>query len=431
MDAAVVARAVSDAAAVLDASAMDALRAGGAFIERPHGTRIAFVRHGPHRRRVIEIDPHGTLLAALRWRDDALIEATLRIPDGRFVTIEPGRTSDRLWLGRRPGLDGAAPLLEYAAVDYASIREVPVLSDPSRLPTGAGTAVLNMIAALALDAAIVRLAYRGPYPTEQLFLSLLESFRYVGGTRHHPLAAFANGQLEWEPAPHERRHEREGAVVYLRQRIEKVVWEGRAYYRPDWQAVARHAPRRVRDVGDRVVCSMWVLGAPVEDHLTFAADGGLLAVVAPAPPVEPSRALPPDVLVAVVATVAATAIPALAPFVREAGRALSAEWGAVTRDLVTVDGTRIRISTRVRAAACTRLRETADQADRVALGFALVGELAGLIGDMLRGRAQALIAALPPPEQTRALEATEDPDGDASSAAIGRGIEPLLRDLDA
>ncbi|MBI1737543.1 MAG: hypothetical protein HYR51_20420 [Candidatus Rokubacteria bacterium] len=291
-----------------------------------------------------------------------------------------------------------AALAEFAALDYASIGEIPALADPARLPPGAGTTVLNLPAGLALDGERRALPYRGPYPTEQLFLALLESFRYVGGAGDDPLAAFAAGALAWDPAPHERRVERDGVVVQLRDRVEKVVWGRRTYYRPDWQTVGRHAPRRVRDAGRDVVCSLWILGAPIEDHLRLTRHGALLDI---------------------------------APFVRETGRALSLEWGAVVGDLLAVDGSAMRISTRVRAAAIERLAVAGDRAGRVAYAFALVGELAALVGDALRGDAQALLAGRPAEEQEAALAVVDDPGRAVAAAAIGRGVEALLTDLGA
>ncbi len=49
------------------------------------------------------------------------------------------------------------------------------------MPPGGGTAVLNLLAGLAADQGGGPVAYHGPYPSEQLFLALLESFRYEGG----------------------------------------------------------------------------------------------------------------------------------------------------------------------------------------------------------------------------------------------------------
>jgi hypothetical protein len=437
---AVAARALDEAARVLDAETLGALRApasrSSATLEaRPGGALVGFAGRAPTRRRVVEIDRGGTLAAVLRWRDDALAEASVRIPDGRWVTIEPRATrepwgpGDRLWLGAGPGRDGAEALVSFAAVDYAAVGAIPALADPSRLPHGAGTAVLNLLAALAADQQRGALRYEGPYPTEQLFLALLESFRYVPTDDADPLAAFLRGDLAWRPAPHERSVETGGLVIQRRDRVEKVVWEGRTYYRPDWQTVARHAPRRVRESDDGVVCSLWALGAAVEDHLRLTADGRLVEIIAPAPAPGPPRALPDAIARGIVASVAATCVPALAPFVRAVAHDLAVAWAPVDRDLLRVTGPSVQVSTRLRGVAVARVREAPDRAAEVALAFALLAEIAALAGDTLRMRAQAALAAHPEAEQAAALAVEEDPGRGQVAAVLGRAVEALLADL--
>src|SRR5207247_1737433 len=91
--------------------------------------------------------------------------------------------------------------------------------DTSPSSPRSGATALNVIAALAGDQGRSVLRYSGPYPTEQLFITLLESFRY-DPTTADPLAAFERGELDWHPAPHERVFTR-GACVHLRERVEK------------------------------------------------------------------------------------------------------------------------------------------------------------------------------------------------------------------
>ncbi|MGH7275431.1 MAG: hypothetical protein ACREIY_00230, partial [Candidatus Rokuibacteriota bacterium] len=238
----------------------------------------------------------------------------MRLPDGSWLVIEPRATreapwglSDRLWQCgrdvREPGATvggptqvppGAVPLSVFEALDWARVDRIPALAAPARLPPGAGTAVLNLIAELARAQRTARLAYRGPYPTEQLFVALLESFRYATDTPD-PLAAFMAGGVEWEPAPHERLFPADGLYVQMRGRVEKVVVRGTTYYRPDWQGVARHAPKRVRDTTQGVVCSLWALGRPLEDHLLLSREGELLRVLDTQPVEAPARVMRPEV----------------------------------------------------------------------------------------------------------------------------------------
>jgi hypothetical protein len=342
----------------------------------------------------------------------------------RATTDAPWGASDRVWASPRPGVAGARAVTVFEAVDYGRVVTIPALAEPARLPRGAGTAILNLIASLALDQGGDRLTYRGPYPSEQLFLALLESFRHepVDGD---PLAAFMTRGLAWSPAPHERVFDRAGAVVQLRGRVEKVTRGGRTYHRPDWQSIERQAVHRVRDVGDTVVCSLWALGEAIEDHLRLSRDGTVLEVTAPAPPDATPRRLSADAVRGVVEAVATTSVPALAPFVRSAGARLTVEWASIEGDAVRIDGDHARVSARVHEVARRRLRAHPDHRSRVELGFALLGELAGLLGDWLRARAQAILAAASPEQQASAVALDADPEAGATGPIIARAVASL------
>jgi hypothetical protein len=370
------------------------------------------------------VDRRGTLVALMdRSADGALERAWVRIPDRSWLGIEPHATrdapwgwSDRLW--HAPELSDAewrgTPLTIFEALDWTRIDRIPALAEPARLPPGGGTAVLNLIAELAAAQRIGPLAYRGPYPTEQLFLALLESFRYESMSAD-PLAAFMQGALTWTPAPAERVFPADDLYVQTRGRIEKVVWRGGVYYRPDWQGVARHSPRRIVDAPDGVYCVLWALGQRLDDHLLLRPDGDLVTILAREPTVAESRPLPAAVWRGIVAAVAAQSAPPLAPFVETVAGSLSLEWGPIALDLTRIGHGRVRISDRLRQALTARLAGAPARADRAALGLAAVAEMAALVGDELRRRAQAEILALPLDAQPAALEEA------TGAAARGRG----------
>jgi hypothetical protein len=406
-------------------------------IER-HGTVI--VRDPPRRgmapRRILELDRGGTVLTALRWTDDGrLARAWIRVADESWVMIEPRATreapwglSDRLWHAAHPSAADPVPLTIFESLSYERIDRIPTLAEPARLPPAAGTAVLNLIAALAADDGRSRLLYPGPYPTEQLFLTLLESFRYHTDEAD-VLAAFLGGRLEWRPAPHERVCPGAGLMAHLRERVENVVWRGRVYHRPDRQGVQRYAARRVRDVDGAVVCSLWALGELIEDHLRLDPEATTVEVIAPPTcDTAPSR-VSPAVMVGVASAAAALGATPLAPFVREVGAGCELVWAPVDRDLVAVDGTRLRVSPALRDLLIRRLRAADTRAQRLALGLAVVTELAHLFGDVLRARAQARVATLPPDLQARLLADTEAPaDGTDDARRITEAVETLIAD---
>jgi hypothetical protein len=391
----------------------------------PHGTAVTY---SPAGRRLRERDRHGHDLARFTWReDDTLAEASVRIPDGSWLTIEPRATTDAPWgPSDRLWYRGAA-LTVFAAVDYARVSSIPPLAEPARLPPGGGTAMLNLIASLAADQGCRRLFYAGPYPTEQLFLALLESFRYDGGG-DDPLRAFMSADLAWIPAPHERRVAEGGIWIQMRDEIEKVVWEGRAYYREVWQGVRRHAARRVRESEGRVLCSLWALGTGLEDHLRMGSAGEAIEVL-PLTPVAPRVVLAPSaVLSGVAAAVAARSAPALGPFVMEVAGELTLEWGPVGRDLIDIDGARLRVTSRLLPEVRARLSAAPTSDESVNIALAVVAELAHLAGDALRVCAQVRLAALPPAAQAAVLEAARGVETEDCARAIATAVRALLAD---
>lgn len=387
------------------------------------------------------VDRRGTLVAMLQHTAaGSLASAWVRIPDGSWLGVEPRATrdapwgwSDRLWHAVEPasGAWRGTPLTVFEALDWARIDRIPALGEPARVPRGGGTAVLNLIATLAAAQGAGSLAYRGPYPTEQLFLALLESFRYEPESAD-PLAAFMRVGLTWRPAPSERVFVSDDLYVQTRARIEKVVWRGVAYYRPDWQGVARHAPRRIVDGPDGVRCTLWALAQTIEDHLLLLPNGDLAEILAGPPSTSPTRRLPPSVWTGVVAAVAARSAEPLAPFVEAAAAAFSLEWGPVTHDLIRIGRDRATVSDRLRAALIGRLATTSARADRVALGLAVIAEMAALVGDELRGRAQAAMLELPAAAQPAALEGagrSGSRGGSARARDIALAVDALLDEV--
>jgi hypothetical protein len=385
-------------------------------------------------RRVLERDRYGAELTRLTWNDDGTLgHAWIRIADDSWVMIEPRAAyeppwglCDRLWHAVHPSAGAQTPLTLFESLAWDAVDRIPVLLEPARLPPGAGVAVLNLIATLAADAGRPSLPYRGPYPTEQLFLALLESFRYRT-TEADPLAAFMAGRLDWIPDPHQRVCPAPGVTVHLRERVEKVVWRARAYTRPDWQGVVRHAPRRVRDAGRAVICSLWALGEPIEDHLRLDSDGSSVEVIAPPPRTLPPRPLPDAVRDGVASVAAALGAAPLARLVREIALGCELGWSSLDGDLVSVEKNRLSVAHVFRDALGRRLRADCSRAERLASGLAALTEIAHLVADPLRARAQSRLATLSPDIQTRLLSASQAAHAD-DARTIAAAIEALIAD---
>ncbi len=382
-----------------------------------------------------EVDRRGTPLATLRWGPGVLTGAWVRIPDGGWLAVQPRAAEqspwgpvDRIAVAAQVG-DLGTPLTVFEALDWARIDRIPTLAEPARLPAGGGISVLNLIAALALDQHSPPLTYRGPYPSEQLFLALLESFHY-DTTDVDPLVAFTAGRLTWIPAPHERVFERDGVYVQLRGRVEKVVWSGRTYHRPDWQGVMRHAPRRIREAEDGLRCSLWALGGALEDHLRLTSTGEVAAVLERAPLPSGVRPLGPGVAAGIGAIVAVQSAPPLAALVRERARTLDLEWGPVEGDVLDVGPTRVRVSLLLRSRLAAALQTADTPVARAALALAALTEMALTMGDALRVGAQSRLAALPEDEQRARLSAEPAGGDDGGDARIiTDAVGALLADV--
>ena len=361
-------------------------------------------------RRVVLHDRRDRPSATLDWRGDhTLAAATVRLPDHSWLSIEPRAGVEAPWGAIDRFAHEGTPLTVATAVDWTRIETIPTVAEPARIPPGGGTAILNLLAILAREQGVPRLVYDGPYPTEALFLALLECFR--PDTDDAALARFADGELGWIPAPFTPSFD-DDVYVQWRERVEKIVWRGRAYYRDDWSGVRRHAPLRVHDTDDGVRASLWALGAPLEDHLVLHADGTLRAIVAPAPHEAPPRALRTPVRDGLIAMIVALSAPPLADTIREITASLRFTSGPVTGDLAHVDGSEVRISATLARTLARRLAEPAPRATRAQLALAALAEIARVIAEPIRARAQRRLAAATPEAQAAALaREAADPEG--------------------
>jgi hypothetical protein len=182
--------------------------------------------------------------------------------------------------------------------------------------------------------------------------------------------------------------------------------------------VIRHEPRVVREEDARVVCSLWALGRSLEDRLTLDRWGEVQARPAPALDAIPPAPLPPVWAPALAELIARESAPALATSLREVMRALTLEWGAVPGDLLEVDGARLRVSRRLRAAGVEWVGASPAGPERAQRAIAFVVEVARLVAPAARLRAQARLAASSATEQARALDTP--PHQGALPESVGR-----------
>lgn len=345
----------------------------------------------------------------------------MRLPDHSWISIEPRAGVEAPWGPIDRLRHDGIPLTVLTTVDWAHVATIPTVAEPGRIPAGGGTAILNLLATLAREQGVRRLAYDGPYPSEALFLALLECFRPEAGD--DPLARFTRGELGWVPAPFTPSFD-DALYVQWRGRVEKVVWRGRAYYREDWGAVRRRAHLRVHDAPDGLRCSLWALGAPLEDHLVLADDGTLRAIVAPPAAGGPVTSLRPAIRDGVVAMVVALSAAPLAEAIREVSTSLRFTCGPVAADLARVEMSEARVSATLATAIAQRLVEAATRRARAALALGALAEVGRAVADAIRARAQIRLAGAAPDVQAAALE-REVPDPTAAQA-ITAAVADLL-----
>jgi hypothetical protein len=384
------------------------------------------------------VRPYGSID---RGADGRFLRARVRSLDGSTIAVRPGGAEHPLW-GPSDRIVGEAGLLTVAAaVDWDRIAVIPPLADPTRLPPGAGSALLNLLAGLAAEQGTVRLRYRGPYATEQLFWTLAESFRF-DAAEPDPLGCFLDGAedaflagelreapLDWTPAPHERRWLDDGLYVQLRDGVEKVAWEGRTYYRTEWQGLGRREHRVVRPIATadgrrRYVAGLVALGRPLEDHLVLDESGSLADRLAPdATTAAPAQETPlaPVWRDALARLVPLDATPLLAPALAAVWPAFDVAWGPVERDLVEARGERLRLS----PALAGLYRAGSAGAARRPLAKALVREVLDLVGPPARAAAVAWLEAQPPDRRAASLEADRPRLAVEAARALARLLDAL------
>jgi hypothetical protein len=377
-----------------------------------------------------------------RAADGRFLGARVRSLDGSMVAVLPGGAEHPLWGASDRIVGETGRLLTVsAAVDWERIGSIPALADPTRLPPGAGSAILNLLAGLAAAQGATTLRYRGPYATEQLFWALAESFRF-DAAEPDPLGAFLDGAeeaflagelreapLAWTPAPHERLWPATGLYVQLRDGVEKVAWEGRTYYRTEWQGLRRREHRVVRPVatpdgGRRFVAGLVALGRPLEDHLVLDERGDPADCPAPAATDGAEAPLAPVWREALASLVPLDATPLLAPALAAAWQAFDVGWGPVVRDLVEARGTRLRLSTAL-ASGYRAERAGRTGAARRALAKALVRDVLDLVGPPARAAAVAWLEAQPVDRRAAALEADRSHLAVEAARALGRLLDAL------
>jgi hypothetical protein len=302
----------------------------------PHGSVVEHDDDGSLRR---WIAPAGTTIAEL---DAEGVLLDLAGVHDRPITVG-GPLEDHAVLGpvqvvRVSYERGESAVARVAATDWRRPARIPAIDAPARVPAGAGTVLLNVLA-LAAQAAGRNLRYAGPYPTAALWASLNETFRpvaqgedvdaatlearFTDGAAQRAFAGDAREvPVDFAPAPFERVQIAPRAVVHLRDGVERLYLGGLAW--------GRGGARRIVTEGDAVRAELWIGGAPWAEVAVLDLAGKLVTGPRPLPPVRSAalgKAFPPALLEALGELIADDEPPLLAAAMREVLREVQVVWG--------------------------------------------------------------------------------------------------------
>ena len=299
----------------------------------PHGSTV--VRQG---HRVVSVHTRdGTAVANLTWDGDRLVRADLTLPDQGTIALVTGGGEHPIFGPVDRLVRGTASLAFFGRIDWLSPTHVPPLDRPGALPSGAGAAVLNLLAIVARSADVEALRYRGPYPTAALFDSLLCSF-VVDGDLDSALTRFTadvertavlgrmhEADVDFAPAPFEWSWPHPRVCVQRRDGIERIYVDGHAF--DAW----RRGPRRVLLEKDGSAKAVVAIGdTPWATVVALDAEGALVGEPEPLPKAPADlvgQPLPTEVTAVLGEAVAERAVASLRNAIREVLGSVALVWG--------------------------------------------------------------------------------------------------------
>ncbi len=400
-------------------------------IERSaHGTLTFFLPAIPASsapRRLGTFDRQGRLLSLFFYAADGRMQQfKVRNMDGYFLGVVRGTVSHLGWgrsdligaLAGEGGFEMDRTLTFFRSVSYEDVETLPPLDAPMSLPHGGGATILNVLARLGQDQEKQALRYYGPYPSDQLFFTLRESFvcggevganreRFTLGAEEAALhMSMVETVVDWRPAPHERFYPGTHTCVQLRNGVEKVYDHGHTYYRADLVAEAHRLRVLQTEEGQpRYIASLTILGQALEDHLILDEYGEILERLPQ--PVQPSLRgdpiLSPDWKAALVRLIAAESTTLLHTALWPVTDELTLRWGRVQKELGALSGNELVLHAGMIAVHQDMQSRANSAAKKILIASRFLSELARLIGPVIRSRAQAQLASLSPADQNVAL----------------------------
>ena len=264
-----------------------------------HGTTLT--SSGGRVRRAVDRD--GNEVWSARWNGDALHTLTLYRPDRTTMVLQAEAQAHPLFHRAHALVVAGETVANCGQTDWLEPRHIPPVDVPGALPSGAGSALLNWLAAASVRASTGPLRYRGPYPTAALFDSLSHSFRVDDPpnalqrfTQNVESRSIRGSMVEvdvpFHPAPFEWHWPNERLCVQLRDGLERVYIDGRGY------ALHQLGTRRLRRDEGAWVAYIDLGGLPWHDVLRLDDLGAPLEEPVPRPKAPPrllGQALPEEI----------------------------------------------------------------------------------------------------------------------------------------
>ena len=404
---------------------------GQVCLERSaHGTLTFFlpaIAASSAPRRLVTFDRHGRLLSLFFYDADGLVQQfKVRNMDGHFLGVVRGAVSHLGWggsdvivaLAGEGGFEVDRTLTFFRSVPYEDVETLPPLDAPMNLPSGGGATILNVLARLGQDQEKQALRYYGPYPSDQLFFTLRESFicggevgtnreRFTQGAEEAALhMTMVETAVDWRPAPHERFYPGAHTCVQLRDGVEKVYDHGHTYYRADLVAEAHRLRVLQTEEGQRrYIASLTILGQALEDHLVLDEKGEILERLPQAvqPFLRGDPVLSPDWKAALVRLIAAESTTLLHTTLWPVMDELTILWGQVPKELWALNGNELVLHAGMIAVHQDMQSRANSAAEKILIASRFLSELARLVGPLIRSCAQARLASLSPADQNVAL----------------------------
>ncbi|MEE2962317.1 MAG: hypothetical protein VYA34_16405 [Myxococcota bacterium] len=227
----------------------------------------------------------GIALVRASYDGESLLGLSFLLPSLESIYLDLSHKETDSLLGEVQAIcdeETRAVFAYVGSVDWHKPASIPAVDCPGKLPLGVGSALLNFLASQAHKAHKNSMVYRGPYPTANLFETLMQSFdcdaemgdcllAFTSGVEENSLTGVvAEKSLEFIPNPFHWRWPQKDVCVQSRKQIEKVYLNGRSYTSGRF---LRQGCRQLHLQGTEMIAALTFANEPVVEMARFTTDG--------------------------------------------------------------------------------------------------------------------------------------------------------------